>query len=93
MCALALSVPPLTDSRSANCGFQQETALSAAHYLSDLREHFIAQGGEAPGRLVGPGARQYDEKEKAFWKRDPYPTDNQKGSPRARLGGPKVLVL
>ena len=40
--------------------------MSATHYLSDRRKHFIAQDGESPGRLVGPGARRYDKKSSIF---------------------------
>ena len=32
--------------------------LGTTHYLSDCRKHFIAQGGESPGRLVKPGAKR-----------------------------------
>ena len=38
-----------------------ENGLGATHYLSDCRKHFIAQGGESPGRLVEPGAERHNK--------------------------------
>ena len=35
--------------------------LGATHYLSDYRKHFIARGGESPGRLVEPGAKRHNK--------------------------------
>ena len=35
--------------------------LSTTNYLSDCRKHFIAQGGESPGRLVEPGAKRHNK--------------------------------
>ena len=32
--------------------------MGTAHYLSDCGKLLIAQGGESPGRLDGPGAGQ-----------------------------------
>ena len=33
--------------------------LGATHYLYDCGKHFIARGGESPGRLVEPDAKRH----------------------------------
>ena len=36
-------------------------SLGITHYLSDYGKHFIALGGESPGRLVEPGAKRHNK--------------------------------
>ena len=67
--------------------------LGTTHYLSDCGKHLIARGGESPGRLVETGAKRYLTKSDILEGIILIIQITKKGSPRARLGGPEVLVL
>ena len=68
-----------------------EDGLGVTHYLSGCRKHFIVQGGKSRADLSNPVPSGMTKSNILVG--IIFIIQTKEGSPRARLGGPKVLLL